>query len=112
MESMTDFWKEVEGLLEPMQPPNIFYRLYYDDNGHVLFYSMEDLPGNYIEIDRDTFVLGPLNVRVRAGKIVEVTRISNKLTPGTSGTMCHKTDISVITTTGQYWTMKNYESED
>jgi hypothetical protein len=109
---MTDFWSEVEKLLDPDHPPNIFYRLYYDDLGNVLFYSMEDLPGNYIEIDRDTFASGPLNVRVRNGRLMEITQSSNKLIPGSVGTTCHPNDVSVVTEAGQRWTMKNYESED
>ena len=109
---MTDFWAEVEKLLDPINPPNIFYRLYYDDQGYPLFYSMENLPGNYIEIDARTFALGPTNIRVRAGKIVEITNTSSKLVPGGTETICHTQDVSIITTSGQRWTMKNYESKD
>ena len=109
---MTDFWAEVEKLLDPVNPPKIFYRLYYDDQGCPLFYSMEDLPGNYIDIDADTFAHGPTDIRVRAGKLVKVTQAGSKLVPQGTGTMCHLQDVSIVTTSGQRWTMKNYESKD
>jgi hypothetical protein len=32
----------------------IFYRAYYNDQGWVECYTMEDLPGNYIDIDQTT----------------------------------------------------------
>ena len=73
---------EFFGALESMPEPNpVFYRLYYDDQGRPLFYSMEDVPGTYIEISQEEYTQGKSNIRVRDGSIVEVTwQTAEKLT--------------------------------
>lgn len=104
-----EFWRILHDV-PPQQP--IFFRLYYDEQGFPVTYSMEDLPGNYIEIDATTFAAGPLNVRVRNGKLVEiVTTRSQKLIPGMPGTQCHVNDVSVVVNAqGTIWGKKIYES--
>ena len=107
-----EFWSILAAMPEP-QP--VFFRLYYDNRGHPLFYSMEDLPGNYIEIDVETFRSNDVNVKVRNGKIVKINpRHSSKLVPSESGTACHANDVAVVVTTKENckWNLKNYESDD
>ena len=51
----------------PTKP--VFYRAYYNSDGWVECYSMEDLPGNYIDIDVETYHRTPSYVRVVDGKL-------------------------------------------
>ena len=105
-----EFWSILAAMPEP-QP--VFFRLYHDDRGHVLFYSMEDVPGTYIEIDAETFALRPTNIRVRNGQMVEVTWMtSEKLQPTETGTPCHTTDITVVVSPNTphiKWSKQTYE---
>jgi hypothetical protein len=104
--------EEFFGALEQMPVPDpVTYRLYHDDQGRPLFYSMEDLPGTYIEIDQATFARGQSRVRVVNGVLTELTyRTTEKLVPSDSGTQCHTTDVSVVVThNGTYWSKRVYE---
>ena len=94
------------------EPAPIFYRLYYNEQGHPLFYSMEDKPGNYIDIDQETYSRSPRNIRVRNGKIVYITQSSTqKLIPNTTGTACDPRDVCVIIDQEPCtkWSLKTYE---
>jgi len=106
-----EFWSILHATPKPPQP---FYRLYYDDQGRPLFYSMEDRPGTYIEIDQETFARGGTNVCVRGGKLVEVVwQTTIKLVPGNSGSPCHPDNVAVIVAEDQphtRWSKKTYES--
>jgi len=96
------------------EPSPVFYRLYHDNQGHLLFYSMADEPGTYIEIDQETFAHNAMNVRVRNGKLVEVVwQTTFKLVPGNSGSPCHTDTVAVIVTADQphtRWSKRTYES--
>jgi hypothetical protein len=104
-----EFWNILQATSAP-EP--VFYRLYYNDSGVPLFYSMEDLPGTYIEIDQAQYTHASSNVRVRNGQIMELTwQTAQKLTPADSGTLCHLQDVSIVATgQGQRWKKKTYES--
>ena len=96
------------------ESPQPFYRLYYNDQGLPLFYSMADEPGTYIEIDQETFARNISNVRVRDGRLVEVTwSTTTKLIPSSSGSPCHPDNVAVIVAEDQphtRWSKKTYES--
>ena len=91
----------------------VFYRLYYDADGNPLFYSMEDVPGTYIEIDQATYSINSMRVRVQDGKLVEVTwRTTNKIVPSTTGTACDPRDVAIVVDTEPNikWSKQTYES--
>ena len=102
-----EFW----AALAPLPPaPDPIYRLYHDDLGNPLFYSMEDLPGNYIEIDHKTYQTTPPHVRVVDGKLIILeTSVVHKLKPGSTGTPCDPQDICVVVDAEQTnikWSLK------
>ena len=82
-------------------PRPISYRLYHDNNGRPLFYSMEDLPGQWIEIDALTYAQAPMDVLVQHGAIVVLPRKSSvtKLRPSSEGMACDPKDICLVVST-------------
>ena len=105
------FWSILHNMPEPLP---VSYRLYHDDQGRPLFYSMEAVPGTYIEIDQATFARGSMNVRVRDGQLVEITwTTTTKLVPGNSGSPCHPDNVAVIVAKNRphtKWSKQPYES--
>ena len=113
-ETEENFWK---AWAEPVaEPAPVFFRLYYDEHGRPLSYSMEDLPGNYIDIDADTYQLSSHNVRVVDGTLVHIKHKKkvNKLSPSNNGTPCLPGNISIIVDKQQShikWSLKSHESD-
>jgi hypothetical protein len=104
-----NFWQVWNTFTWPEDSP-VFYRLYYDKNGRPTCYTMEDLPGNYIEVDKETYVLHQWNVRVIDGKLVVIspTVSVNKLYPTAgAGVACSIDDICVIVPDAQPHTTWN-----
>lgn len=85
------------------------FRLYYDEKGHVEFYTCEKLEGNYVVIDAQTFAEARPDVRVIDGRVVRANMVSviAKLEKSTDGILCEYEDLSVITkANGQRWNLK------
>lgn len=88
-----EFW----AALQPIEPKPILYRLYYDNAGNPLYFSQEDLPGNYIDIDHATYINPPTHMRVIDKKLVIVNNvIITKLYSNGVGTPCHPQDVAVV----------------
>ena len=113
MSEMTEqeFWSILQATSE-CKP--VFYRLYYNDDGTPIIYSMEELSGNYIEVDQQTYVLTPFNVRVVDGKLIHIKPVITvkKLQPSNTGTTCDISDVCVVVSADQphtKWTIVNNE---
>lgn len=105
---------EVFANLEPWTPPVVFWRLYYDEAGLPLFYTMEDKPGNYIDVTPEQYQRASMRVRVRDGKLVELnTNPVKKKVPADAGTPCYPTDVSIVVSRDQphqCWRLATNES--
>lgn len=100
----------------PEKPVKPEFRLYYDEMGKVLFYSMENISGNYIVVDKQIFAEARYDWKVIDGKLTKyVPGITiSKLKPDESqGMSCAKEDISIIVDENynniQKWKLTSYE---
>lgn len=111
---MDSFWQAVSEL-EPTVSTEIEYRLYYDTNGEPLYYTCEDLPGNYVVVSTEVYAQGRYDCKIIAGQIRYPAQIKYaKLVPGTKGTACYIKDVSIISNTetdSQYWKLRTYEKD-
>ena len=105
-----EFW---DILFDAPVPRPIFYRAYYNDQGWVECYTMEDLPGNYIDIDQPTYITSPY-ARVIDGKltVIKPTSIVTKLIPAMIGTACDSRDVCIVTDAKNNikWSLKTSET--
>jgi hypothetical protein len=92
-----NFWLALSQFVSPESNP-ITHRLYYDQLGDPLFYSMEDLPGNYVKVTPEMFSIGATNCRVVDGKLIvfKTAADPHKLTPSDTGTACHPQDVCIV----------------
>jgi hypothetical protein len=114
--------ENAQNLLEAMtqvkwaEPQPVSYRLYYDKHGTPWVYSMEDLSGNYIEIDPQTYAVASFRVRVVDQKLIHVQpKIQiKKLQPDTAiGTPCSTVDVCVVVSEQEphkKWKISNNET--
>ena len=93
-----NFWSVIENFQWPEAVP-VTYRLYHDDQGHPLFYTMEQLPGIYIEVDQATYVRASHQVRVRNGRLIVLeprTQVSKLAPDNDHGVPCDQRDVCVV----------------
>ena len=94
-ENFLEFWRSFQW--PDIQP--VIYRLYHDDEGRPIIYTMEDLPGTYIEVDQTTYTLGSYRVKVVDGKLIVLAPAvtAKKLQPSQDqGTPCDTRDVCVV----------------
>jgi len=109
---MSDAFFEALKNLPEQETATPEYRLYYDlESCTPLFYSMEDEPGTYIVVNKDTYNQGNYHCRVEKGKIVNLntTGTYRKLVPSNTGVTTHTDNVMIVTETGKNWALKTYE---
>jgi hypothetical protein len=89
------------------------FRLYYDENGKVLFYTCDRPEGNYLVIDADTYFQSRFDIKIIDGKITKLydKMLIAKLTPSDLGTSCYFDDVSIIYNDekSKKWSLKTNE---
>lgn len=91
--------EEFYAILHDVPVPKIQqHRLYYDEKGQPLFYTMEDLSGDWIEVTALDYVLARHDIKIKDGKIIELPKTFhiNKLRPAPEGIACHPQDICIV----------------
>ena len=99
-----------------IEPPE--FRLYYDDQGKVLFYSCDkNDTGNFIIIDRQTFAECRPDIRIIDGQISRVSPnavVHKYMQNESEGVSCHPDDVSILVGDKydgkvQKWKLTTYE---
>jgi hypothetical protein len=77
------------------------YRLYYNSDGSPKYYTMEDLEGEYIEVDEQTYHVGRYDVKIVNKKLKSLNEnIVSKYTIVKQRTLstvsCDPTDILLV----------------
>ncbi len=97
-ETTQNFLSVIENFQWP-DPVSVTYRLYHDEQGRPLIYTMETLPGTYIEVDQTTYIHGSHQVRVKDGKLIVLeprTQVSKLSRDNAQGTPCDQRDVCVV----------------
>lgn len=105
---MTNFWQAKDRHKTTVQVKHE-NRLYYNDAGQPVTYSQEDLPGNYVVVDQQTFNECRMDVIVKDGKVTRPNMITEfrKLVPGDEGVETLVEDVTIVGQ-GQHWKTKYY----
>lgn len=109
-----NFWQVWNSFVWP-DPVPIVYRCYLDDNDAPDFYTMEDLPGRWIEVSREIYMLAPRHARVKDGQleVLAQRQTVSKLVPDPDvGRTCHPKDVCVVVDNDQEhqkWSARRYE---
>ena len=108
-----NFWKAMAEFVPPAPKP-VFFRLYYNDDGTPIKYSMDEEPHLFVEVDSSAFWAGNMNVRVVDGQLVFPKPVVtvNKLQPADHGTACNPKDVCVVVSEDQpniKWTLSSNE---
>ena len=89
------------------------FRLYYNEEGVVICYTSEKLPGNYLIITPEQFAEARPDVKIVDGKIVQTNKQSHifKYTKNElDGIATSKYDINILSTQESvFWKIETYE---
>lgn len=113
-ETTDNFWQVWNSFKWP-DPKPVSYRLYYKSDGSADVYTMEDLPGDFVEVTKEIYLAAPHNAKVEDGilKIIPVSRkVSSLVCNQPSGTRCHLQDVCIVVTgdqPGTNWDSKEHE---
>lgn len=85
-------------IIESQEPSVLEFRVYYSKNGNILFYTTENLEGDYLVIDKQTYIEARYDLCVVNKKLVKKVKgiTIRKYKPDPKGISCHKEDISVL----------------
>ena len=113
-ETTDNFWKFWNNFTW-REPEPVIYRCYYKEDGTPDFYTMEDLPGNWVEVSQEIYINCPLHGRVIDGKLVlfEPKTTVRKLRPVMAGGVaCDRRDVCVIVDPTDSNLMWSFEHND
>ena len=107
---MTNFFKAA-ARHKPIKRRKIENRLYYNKLGQPIAYTNDELEGDYIIVDQQTFAECRKDVIIKDGKVHKLSSASPiyKMVPADEGTECNAEDITIIGK-GQHWKLKKYET--
>ena len=110
-QAFLEAWKLVMEHVRPLPKPE--YRCYFEAvSGRILTYSMENLPGNYIVINKDQFAACRYDHIVKNGELCAPRPIVIKLRPASQGTATDPDDVTIIASNEMphtKWSPKSHE---
>lgn len=118
MSTTDNFWQAITQHNWEQEPAKVEFRLYYDDQGNVLSYSMEDVPGQYLVVDRGVFEACRFDIKIKHGKIIKINQPASwKLVPATEGAYaCHADNINIVVNSDsqnkKYWKVETTHEAD
>jgi len=109
-----NFWQVWQNFEWP-EPQAVSYRCYYRDDGSPDFYTMEDLPGQWVEVTKEIYLLSPTHARVVDGELVILPpRVTvTKLQPSDQGVACDPRDVTIVVDTDRphiLWNKHDHET--
>ena len=108
---MSNFFKALSNIKRTVATVQS-YKLYYDKNtGKPLFYSMDEVDGDFMVVDKETYVEARYDVYIENDILIKkVFKDISKLTQHGSETTCHADDISIISDNGTNWSLRTYDN--
>lgn len=94
---MSEFFIQALKSFKPRPKPLAEPRLYYDNDGNVICYSMDHLDGNYILVDVDVYAQGRYDIVVKNDVLHYPSKLTHgKIKPSITGTPCHAFNALII----------------